>query len=391
MLTMDSRPHVQTLPEWWLKSLGRMTGIKDFDASAMRPYVPVLRQLSAHLNDVEERRGKAMTYMRDRRQREAYLLYYATVNFPKLLWPLGELWPDGPPEGDGPLRILDVGCGPGTGVAGLHAWADRQPNPRPMHVRGIDAVEANAALYRETGRLLREMTGHPIECDAAAGDVRHLDGEAGSVDLIMGMNVLNELPDHALPRFLDRSADLLAPRGALLLVEPALRTTSRILLQLRDSAVENGWTVVSPCFRQGNCPALVNEKDWCHHDIPWERPAYIEWLDEEIGNIKKSLKFSCMVLRREPATAAGADHAPLRVVSELFVEKGRTWCFCCGEEGRRIYQRNHRDRTDENGLFDGLMRYDAITLEGEDVRANDVRISAATAVRAFEGSTGGAR
>jgi ribosomal protein RSM22 (predicted rRNA methylase) len=365
-----------------------MTDLPDLEPRTLNRFVPFLRTLSSHLNDVDQRLSASVNYMRDRRLREAYLLYYVTSNLLKLMWALKELWPVGPPVDRtndivAPLRILDIGCGPGTGIAALHAWLEHCPGARPLHVRGIDAVSANAALYREMGRLLREHSGQAIDCEADTGDARHLDGESEIYDLVMGMNVLNEIPEAAHQRLLERCAELLAPGGALLFIEPALKKTSRGLLRLRDLAVRDGWTVISPCFRQGACPALINEKDWCHHDMPWDRPAFIAWLDEEIGNIKRSLKFSCVVLKREASPLQGVTEREnrLRVVSELFVEKGRSWCFCCGEGGRKVYQRNLRDRSEANAAFDELRRYDAITLDGMEEREHDIRIVPATKVQ----------
>ncbi len=373
------------VPEWWKPVLKHVAGISDFEPRTLRRFVPPLQSLSAHLNELEARRVAAVPYMRDRLLREAYLLYYVTSNFLKPDWPLREVWPGGLPHGTESFRVLDIGCGPGTGIAALHAWCDSVHPVQPISVRGIDAVEANAALYRETGQALRARTGHAIDCDAAVGDARRLEREPGGYDLIMGLNVLNELPASAQPPFLAHCAELLLPGGRLLLIEPALHATSRALLTLRDQAVQSGWMVEAPCFRQGPCPALNREKDWCHHDMPWERPDFIAWLDEEIGNIKRSLKFSCLVLRRTnagtPRNAGGPF--PLRVVSELFEEKGRSWCHACGEHGRRVYQRNRRDRSDANALFDHLHRYDAILLEGELDRAHDVRIPVECRVRPY--------
>ncbi len=376
-----------SLPHWWLPVLRKAAGISDFTPHSLQRYVPHLQQLSGYLNDVEERRSAAGSYMRDRRLREAYLLYYVTCNFLKLLWPLGELWPDGPPqnpESESPFRVLDIGCGPGTGIAALHAWHDQCSGSRPISVKGIDSVSANAVLYREIGVMLRAESGHQIDCDAEVGDARHLEGESGSYDLVMGMNVLNEIPEPSQIRFLQRCAELLDSTGTLLLIEPALRTTSRGLLRLRDQAVKEGWNVRVPCFRQGECPALISEKDWCHHDVPWDRPDFIAWIGEEIGNIKKSLKFSCMVLSRNADIGKQPEDSMLRVVSELFVEKGRSWCFCCGGQGRRAYQRNHRDDSDLNTVFGELKRYDAIMIEGEEEREHDVRISANATVQRRE-------
>ncbi len=41
-----------------------------------------------------------------------------------------------------------------------------------------------------------------------------------------------------------------------MLIEPALRETSRELLAVRDQLLAAGLQVVAPCFFQGPCPAL---------------------------------------------------------------------------------------------------------------------------------------
>jgi SAM-dependent methyltransferase len=379
---MKRSPALLSLPAWWPEVLQRIIGIRDFEAPSLQLFTSAIARLSGHLNDLEERHGTSSVYMRDRRLRHAYLLYYVTANLLKPVWALTQLWPEGPPRSAVPLRVLDIGCGPGTGVAAMHAWYGQTPRDRAIHIEGVDAVEANAALYREAGALLNGATGYGIGCEARAGDALRFRGEEVSYDLVLAMNLLNEMPDAAHPKFLSRCADLLLPGGVLLLIEPALRTTSRALLRLRDQAVSEGWRVRVPCFRQEDCPALANEKDWCHHDLPWERPAFMAWLDESIGNIKKSLKFSCIVLAREDGEARVATDASdrLRVVSELFVEKGRSWCFCCGAAGRLVYQRNTRDRSESNAAFDALQRYDTLLVTGAEQRGHDVRISPSTVV-----------
>lgn len=381
------------IPDWWDAVLRRVLGLPALDGKVLRDVVPSLEHLSTHLNAVDERSGRPSLYMQQRRLRETYLLYYSTANLLKPLWVLEQLWPDGPPPGPAPLRVLDLGCGPGTGIASLFAWMERHPQGRPLVVEGIDASEANAALYRRVGEEIGAITGTAISFNARQGDAVTPVGEAASHDLVLALNLLNEIPEKKHVAFLSRCEELLVPGGVLLLVEPALRATSRTMLRLRDHAVREGWQVRVPCFRQADCPALSAEKDWCHHDLPWERPPYIEWLDEAVGNVKRSLKFSCLALQKDgsdleeapsPENADGtASRAVrrLRVVSERFEEKGRTWCHCCGEEGRTVYQRNRRDRSETNGDFDHCVRYDVLTVEGVEPRAFDVRITVDSTVR----------
>jgi ribosomal protein RSM22 (predicted rRNA methylase) len=205
------------------------------------------------------------------------------------------------------------------------------------------------------------------------GDERH--------DLIILMNVLNEVdaPASLLASLVDR----LAPHGSVLIIEPALRTVSRGLLALRAEAVERGWTVYAPCFRQGDCPALEHENDWCHDELPWQRPRWYEALDDALGNVKHSLKYSSLLLNRHGATLADVlgQASPSRVVSEAMHEKGRMRLFLCGADGRVPCLRNTRDRSDANRGIDAVARYDIVEIQGEQRRAHDVLIAAETLVR----------
>ena len=387
---MSVASHPVTRPVWWPAVLRRFLGVEDLSARTLAPYAASLARLSAALNGVTERRLSETAYMRDARLRRAYQLYYVTVNFLKPIWALKELYPAGLPPGRDVFRVLDLGCGPGTGVAAMHAWLEDTKSERRIRIEGVDAVDANAGRYRELGALLSGVTRHAVECDARCGDAIRPATAEPVYDLVLAMNLLNEIPEARHAQFLARCGAALAGGGVLLLIEPALRETTRPLLRLRDHAVRSEWRVSVPCHRQDDCPALVDAKDWCHHDLAWERPPFIAVLDEAIGNIKKSLKFSCVALERgaereaEPEARTSVDTEVgerLRVVSELFVEKGRSWCYCCGVSGRRLYQRNHRDRRDANAAFDTLVRYDTIAVADAEMRAHDVRITAESRVR----------
>src|SRR5262249_58540554 len=81
----------------------------------------------------------------------------------------------------------------------------------------------------------------------------------GQFDAITLGHVLNELgrgaaaiPERAA--LLERAAAQVRPGGSLVVLEPALRDTSRELLQTRDLLVQRGFAVRAPCLWRGACP-----------------------------------------------------------------------------------------------------------------------------------------
>jgi ribosomal protein RSM22 (predicted rRNA methylase) len=178
----------------------------------------------------------------------------------------------------------------------------------------------------------------------------------GRFDLIVAAHVLNELYAgrdgevqiaERAARVLAWCRTLLAAGGTAILLEPALRETSRALLAVRDRLLASGLHVVAPCFWTGPCPALGRERDWCHDAAKVPSAPRVD--------------FSYLVLRTEPTAAASASVS--RVVSDLLVEKGRLKIFGCGPAGRQALVRLDRAATAANADFDRLERGDVVSIE----------------------------
>jgi ribosomal protein RSM22 (predicted rRNA methylase) len=175
---------------------------------------------------------------------------------------------------------------------------------------------------------------------------------SGPFDLVVAAHLLNELfvgrPDRVGRRAQRASAwarALLAPAGLLILIEPALRETSRELLAVRDELLRAGLHVVAPCFWQGPCPALASERDWCHDAAPVPSRARVD--------------FSYLVLQAQPvAPAPGSE----RVVSDPLPDKGRLRLFVCGAQGRRELIRLSRHRSEANAGMDRAARGDVLSI-----------------------------
>jgi hypothetical protein len=193
----------------------------------------------------------------------------------------------------------------------------------------------------------------------------------GRYDIILLSNLLNELFAQDAAK-LSRRKELMAhllrtfltTDGSCILVEPALQGTSRDLLLFRDALREQGFTVYAPCLRQGPCPALVNPRDWCHEDIPWEAPPLIRMLDKLTGLRKDALKFSYLVLRMDGASLSDVyGGEAFRVVSEPLVSKGKAEYFVCGAAGRKLITRLDKDASPQNQAYSELRRGDVVSFD----------------------------
>jgi hypothetical protein len=228
---------------------------------------------------------------------------------------------------------------------------------------------------------------------AAAGIVvadlaRELPRAEGRFDVIVAAHLLGELYLEASPearaeararRVLAWCRAFLADGGVAILVEPALRETSRGLLAVRDRVLAAGLHVLAPCFWTGPCPALARERDWCHDAAP-----------AAPGALGTRVDFSYLALSARPPAPAPAGR--VRVVSDLLEEKGRLKVFGCGPAGRQAYVRLDRAASPANAAFERLARGDVADFGGagrsgaqaSQAPADGLRVSAETEVRFHE-------
>ena len=331
----------------------------------------------------KERAALGEPYLDDPDLAAAYLSYFLPVNLSKIQVLLDELPEDWPESHQGrPLRVLDVGSGPGTGALAVLDWINQHRSDRAKGL-AVVAVDSSADALNRAGQLWSSYCGRAglVEADLTTceGNLvrsrnRGWHDEAtqrAPYDLIILANCLNELfaqSDNSSEERADLIAKLLpllTPHGTMMIVEPALRGTSRALHQLRDRLLqEKRCTVYSPCLHEGNCPALVNPHDWCHEERPWEAPAAVQQIDEEVGFIKDALKFSYLLLRTDGRTIVERSPQTFRIVSELRKLKGDTRAWLCNELGRSEVGRLERAKSEANSAWDGCQRGAIVQIEG---------------------------
>jgi hypothetical protein len=262
---------------------------------------------------------------------------------------LGELFGPGAAP---PRRALDLGAGTGAAGAALRArFGDG------LEVVAVDRVAGAGIVVADLGRELPRVDGRFDVLVAA-----HLLGE---LDLSDGFEAR---ADARARRVLAWCRAFLAEGGVAILIEPALRETSRGLLAVRDRVIAAGLHVLAPCFWTGPCPALARERDWCHDAAPAPPGTPVSRVD-----------FSYLALS---ATAGPpAPDGRVRVVSDRLVEKGRLKIFGCGPAGRRAYVRLDRAASPANAAFDRLERGDVADFGGGiSENADGLRLGEATDV-----------
>jgi SAM-dependent methyltransferase len=351
----------------WRRARKLPEGPPSLTAKELKEVAAGVRTLSLGLT--RERQLAGARYMDDPRLLGAYLLFYWPVSYAQGRQVLGEL----------PARarsVLDLGSGPGAlafaaldaGAADVTA-ADRS-RPALALAREL-AVEAGEALATREWDPQRD-SGLP----------------SSGLDAILFGHLLNELFGKGEPA-LGRRADLveralgaLRPGGSVVLVEPALRDTSRELLQLRDVLVRRGYAVRAPCLFRGDCPALLKPSDWCHAERAWSMPPMLEALARTAGLHKEALKMSYLVLapKGEPWPERPAGRL-FRIVSEPLKGKGRQRFMGCGPEGRLGLALQMKHRTLANAAFFELERGDVVSLTEAEPRGDGLALTERSEVR----------
>jgi ribosomal protein RSM22 (predicted rRNA methylase) len=364
-----------------------------------------VRELSAIYT--RQRHRIAERLLADPLLRRAYLAYFLPCNLVKFKLILQELYARPAAQSHFPrqMRLLDLGCGPGTHLLGMLDFLAENPTLADgLECVGVDATGQNL----QEARQLFDRLARSIQADhgslraslkALNGDIRHglkLD-HVSPFDLIVIGNVLNELfPDE--PDRVERQYELVAgivnrhlkPHGFLILIEPALKETSRDLLRLRDLLLKRlGLHVYAPCTHGHPCPAVAsgNSSDWCHEDRVWQAPAHIQEIDALAGISKSSLKFSYAVISRHPISICETalnggplDSSPSqdpakpqiwRVVSERLEEKGKCSVFLCGQLGRIRLTRQNKHGSGTNAPFGQLERGQIVMTDGLVAKKHD--------------------
>lgn len=321
---------------------------------------PALVAAIARMSEAYTRGRDALTEVGESREgHRARLRFFLPRDLPKATRPLLELAERGLLPRRTGLRLLDLGAGLGTTTLSV---------ARALSLTGADgtlsvlAVDADARALETFARIVAEpLEGFsPIALETRAGRLPEALGSIrGSYDLITLGLVLNEVTDPLA--LVTSAARLLADEGVLLVLEPALRETTRALMEMRDALADGPLAILGPCPHHGPCPMLPNARDWCHDAADVPLPSPLDTLASEAGLRDDRPTYAWLALGKR-ARPIDVYH---RVVSHRLPSKGKLELVLCAPEGELLRARRlDRHASDANAAFSEASRGDRLVIEG---------------------------
>lgn len=288
-------------------------------------------------------------YLRTKEGRSAYLLYFHLASVARILAVFEELhrrkrWRWKEP------KVLDLGCGTGAG-----AWAaalfSRLRGGEPPSVLAWDRERS----VLQDASALWKMFCQSYRLGSAPFQTRTVDlfryprprDDQERVDLIICSNVVNELQGWPVERRRGMISDLLSkwlnPGGVVVLVEPALKRSSKNLTKLRDEVL--GTTNVHapiPCGHEQECPLNEEPRDWCHFVVGWTAPPLRSRLEKFMEHATGQLKYSYLVFENDPHPDLQSTY---RVISDPLSVREGDFVLACTPKRKTALGYERRTKT----------------------------------------------
>lgn len=315
----------------------------DIAQKELLPYVEALREISSayvsHLSGT-----RLASPIDSAAAAAAYALYYTPINAAKILH-FAKLFRCR----NAPLRVLDLGCGPGTAGLALLASLEQQlmltcvERSEPMRALAKQLLASFPATKPLGGLVMQET----------------LEGIAErSFDIVVAANVFAELDQATAASTLEILARAVGTSGYLVLLEPGQLLHTRRLMALRDTvtALYRNLTPIFPCLRADACPMLLSSQtDWCHGALEWQQPPLHRQLDELLGFNKHRIKFSCFIFQDGARLGTG-----VRVLTPPDKTRAGVEALICGEGVYGIGRIPKRLRSEKTRAFEKAGVYDRL-------------------------------
>ncbi len=354
--TPEVLPYPPWLEEWWVACARRRLGRPDVGAC-----LEDLEREVQRLSDLftVERSPRFGDYVNDERLLLAYGLFFFPQTFVRMQFPLLEAirlrgWR---PPADRPVRVLDLGAGPGAAGLAVAALLERETGSPAVEVTGLDRAPATLALFQALVQDLRAYWPR-TRWAFRVGDLRDPStwGTPPDTpwDLIVVSFALGEAfygqPDARTFGWLQHVLRYLAPDGLLVITEPALRETSERLERLRDAVARTGRPFIwGPCLHHRPCPLLAEGRFWCHEVRRWTVPESLAYLNRRLYRTVQVLKFSFLTLSPQAPPALPAGPEWFRLIAPMAEMKGKFQTVGCASDGQKYTYEALRRHLDPDG------------------------------------------
>lgn len=328
----------------------------------------------------------------------AYLLYYWPVSYMQISYAMADC-KKATQSFSRVVRILDLGSGPGPASVAVIDSLLQNNNALTFEVTLVDSSSKALSVAQKVISTQEKVASvKTTVCDFEKEAVEKMIASEEHFDIIVMSHALNELWKKELVvgdevsssvikkrmLFLKQVLSHLTSEGMALVCEPALLTTSRALIAVRDLLVDEGYTVFAPCpfYAMNNktaphCPALAaGPNHTCHVEIEWTPCEPIASLAKGAGLDRESVKMTYFAIQNVHAssvvTNSNKEQNILgRIVSEGMLNKaGRIrFLVCDGKRQIAISAKKDEPHAKQIGFFD-LKRFDSVTVSNPEVRGD---------------------
>ena len=269
------------------------------------------------------------------------------------------------------VRVTDLGAGVGATSVGFIGWLAGErarraiTTPVRIELHAVELGEPAARAYEESVKAAAStVAGVTLAIMIEARDFRKL--TPPPCDLTLCQTALNELllgAEHE--RATVELVSIWSRAAPTLVIEPALKTTTRALMALRDALVQLGGAhIVAPCLHQLPCPMRAREGDWCHEARRIEPTPRVAAIDKIVGRRDERALFSFLATAPGAAPARATNLVELRLVTDTLGSRGKTERLVCRADGQlRMMRLLDRETTDENRMFVDAERGDVVTVD----------------------------
>jgi ribosomal protein RSM22 (predicted rRNA methylase) len=314
------------IENWWINRTSR-----ELCCDSLLDREPQIQRSIQQLSDrfTTERQTTATDYFADEQSLCSYGLFFFPQTFARTGLIVQEITARGwKPEA--PLSILDLGAG--AGAASLCAASMLGTNTPTI----LTAVDRSTTALTAMQEIVSDCSSlwPDLQCSVETADIRHwMRKETRKWDLIIASFSLNEMA-FSIEAETENLVRLLNDKGLVIVIEPALRTSSEKLELWRDRiAQRNDLHIWAPCLHSQSCPLLREGKYWCHEVRPWHAPESLAFFNRHLYRQAHVLKFSFLVFGK--TAPAPVDPSSFRLISPVTRHKKALLFTGCTSQGTK--------------------------------------------------------